>query len=77
MSDMLPSVSAADYYLDPDEHPPPLNKKMCLATHMGTGCIGKWEPGGGYVGWHPMFKLTPKMKDKIAVASGLGNRHVE
>ena len=66
-------MSVAEY-LDPDKEPPPINKNILLLTSNGVCVIGRWLPGGAYIGWLPVPKPTGEMTVKISQA-GLGGRN--
>lgn len=50
------------YYLDPEEHPPPIGQKMYLLTRFGTAIVGTWSTDGSVIGWRPLYRMTPKQK---------------
>jgi len=51
------------YWLDPDEEPPPVARKLLLLTEGGVPCIGHW--GDDCVAWAPLPQVPPAIKEKL------------
>lgn len=57
-------VSATEYFLDPEEYPPPKGKKLNLLTKGGIACQGTWS-GEDLVGWAPLHRIPAKLKERM------------
>jgi hypothetical protein len=57
------SAAPVVYWLDPDEEPPPVARKLLLLTEGGVACIGHW--GDDCVAWAPLPKVPASIKEKM------------
>lgn len=53
---------------NPDEDTPPKGQKLFLLTREGCAVIGMW--GEGFVGWHPLFRVSESIRRKMKLNKG-------
>lgn len=58
-----PITAPVVYWLDPDEEPPPVARKLLLLTNGGVACLGHW--GDDCVAWAPLPKVPASIKEKL------------
>ena len=64
-------IVAKDYeFLNPDEHPAPLRKKIQLLTNGGVAVYGFWSDD--CIAWAPLPRVPESIKRRVASSSKLG-----